>query len=185
MADRIRRNFRSSGVRRATKWLGGADPTAKTTLAAATAVLAQSFTSAQIDVLAPAGGTIVRTRGILWVASDQVVSSEEPIGALGMMVVRDQARIAGVGSIPTPVTESPDDGFFLHQWMFGGIMFAQQDATGVNIWNGWHRYDFDSKAQRKFTGDDAIVVTLENSSASHGLAFLLAFRMLVKPGVSG
>ena len=169
-----------SGVKRATKWLGSATITDKTNLTAATAILDQAFTSAQIDVLAAAGGTIIRTRGSLWVAPDTQAAVEQPFGALGMMVVREQARVAGVASIPTPVTESPDDGFFVHQWWQAGIHFG----TAVAFTNLWSRYDFDSKAQRKFTGDDAIVVTLENGNATDAVDFILQFRMLIMPGSS-
>ena len=175
---------RSSGPKRATTWAAGADVVGVIALAANTKALIQSLTATVIGAVAPAGGTIVRTRGTLWVASDQATAPEEPIGALGMMVVTDTARAVGVTAVPTPVTDSFDDRFFLWQSWQAGIMFVQQDATGVQIWNGWTRYDFDSKAQRKFTNTDAIVVTMENSHASDAVEFQLQFRMLLKPGVS-
>ncbi len=176
---------RSGGPARATKWVAGADPLAPIQLNAASVILAQSFTAAQLASVAQAGGTIVRTRGILWVATDQLAATEDPVGALGMMVVRESARIAGVASVPTPVTDSPDDGFFVWQPWQAGMNFLQVDATGTLITgNLWKRYDFDSKAQRKFTADDAIVVTMENSNSTDGVLFMMQFRMLLKPGVS-
>ena len=183
---RNRSSFRStrSGIVRPTKWVASADSTAVTGLSASSVLLDQSFTSVQLTAVAQAGGTVVRTRGILWVKSDQATATEAPIGALGMMVVRDAARAIGVTAVPTPVTDSADDGFFVHQFWQGGIDFNQVDASGVQIWNGWHRFDFDSKAQRRFNADDAIVVTMENSAAAHGCAFILNFRMLLKPGTS-
>ena len=116
--------------------------------------------------------------------SDQGSASEDPVGAFGIMVVRETARVIGVTAIPTPVNESPDDAFFVHAFWQANVQFAQQDATGVMLWVGMQRYDFDSKAQRKFTGDDAIVVTMENSHAFHGVQYMLNFRMLIKPGAS-
>ncbi len=176
---------RSGGLKRATLWISSSIPTTTTSLAAATAILHQSFSSAQLDAVAQAGGTIVRTRGTFWVATDQVVASEDAVGALGMMVVRDAARAAGVASLPTPTTEAEDDAFFVHQWWQSGMNFIQNDATGFQVTgNLWKQYDFDSKAQRKFTPEDAIVVTVENSNASFGCQFMLAFRMLIKPGAS-
>ncbi len=177
--------FARGGVKRAMKWISSADVTDKVGLAAASSVLSQSFTAAQLQAVAQAGGTIVRTRGSLWVQSDQVTATEEPVGAMGMMIVREQARVAGITAIPTPVTESFDDGFFVHQWFQAGVMFVQLDATGFQF-NGtlWQRYDFDSKAQRKFTADSAIVVTVENSSAADGMDFMLQFRILLMPGLS-
>ena len=173
-----------SGTARPTIWLGSADQTGQTVLAAATSVLDQSFTDSQLAAVAQAGGTIVRTRGTLWVKTDQLVQSEAALGALGMMVVKETARAAGVASIPTPVTESPNDAFFVHQWWQAGMFFNQVDATGVQIGLIWSRYDFDSKAQRKFTEGDAIVVTMENINATFGVVYQLMFRMLIKPGVS-
>ena len=114
---------------------------------------------------------------MLWVKSDQVAATEEPFGAMGMMVVRDQAATAGVGSLPTPIAEEFDDGFFVHQFWQAGMTFQ----SGVGFQSpSWTTYPFDSKAQRKVTADDAIVVTLENAAASHGVRFILKFRMLVK-----
>ncbi len=167
------------GPRRQTNWLASADVTVITGLAGNAAVIDQAFSAAQIGVIGPL--TITRTRGTLWVSSDQATADETPFGALGMMVVREQANAAGVASVPTPITEEFDDGFFVHQFWLAGLRFTQQDATGVQIDDQrFTRYDFDSKAQRKVTSDDAIVVTLENASASHGVVYVLKFRMLVK-----
>ena len=176
MAHRIRTSI-PMGVRRprrATEWLGSADVNAVSTLAASGVVLDQAFTQAQFNVLGPV--TIVRTRGILWVKSDQSAATEEPFGAMGMMVVTEQARVAGIGSLPTPITEEFDDGFFVHQFWQGGITVG----SDIGVSNVWHRYEFDSKAQRKVDSDDALVVTLENASASHGVRHILKFRILVK-----
>ncbi len=164
---------RGGGHKRATEWIASADVSDKTTLAAATAVLDQSFTQAQFSIFGP--GTIVRTRGTIWTSSDQIAASEEPFGAIGMMVVREQARAAGIASIPTPITEEFDDGFFVHGY-WGG-MAQQVTAASTRL---WYRYDFDSKAQRKVSPDDAVVVTMENASAADGVLYLMKFRMLFK-----
>ncbi len=170
------------GPKRATNWISSATPGSPATVAAATAVLSQSFASSQIVLALPSGGTIVRTRGTLWVSSDQEAATEEPVGAFGMMVVREQARAAGIASLPTPVTEAFDDGFFVHIYWQAGM----HRVSGVGITGTfWKRYDFDSKAQRKLTPDDAIVVTMENSHATDGCVFVTGFRMLLKTGVSG
>ena len=165
---------RGRGPRRATDWLSSADTTVRDSLAASTAVLDSAFTAAQINALGPL--TVVRTRGYIWVSSDQVGAIEEPFGALGFMVVREQARIAGIAAVPTPIAEEPDDGFFVHQFFQGAMI---QSAAGMAA-PGWSTYMFDSKAQRKVSPDDAIVITVENASASHGLFYILKFRMLVK-----
>ncbi len=166
------------GPRRATEWLASADVASSTALAGAASVLNQSFTAAQIGALGPL--TVVRTRGLLMVSSDETTQSEEPFGALGFMVVREQARAAGITAIPTPITEEFDDGFFVHQFFHAGIRVATGTQAGQIAAPGWSTYEFDSRAMRKVNADDAIVVTLENANASHGLLFVLKFRMLVK-----
>ena len=161
------------GHRRASNWLASFDITGSTTLAAASVRLDQSFTQAQIQALGPF--TVVRTRGQIWTRSDQTAGSESAFGALGFMVVREQARAAGVGSVPTPLAEESDDGWFVHQFFPAGLQVA--DATGMVPHYVTH---FDSRAQRKVSPDDAIVVVLENGDATSGLAYVLKFRMLIK-----
>jgi len=160
----------SSGPRRMTQWAGSVDSTTAQVLAAATAVLDQSLSQATLGQLVPA--TIVRTRGNLWVASDQASVSEELFGALGMVVVTEQARVAGVGSIPTPISEEANEQWFLWE------SFQAYFATGQGV--TWQRYAFDSKAQRKLQEGDGIVVVLENAHATSGLEYIIKFRMLIK-----
>jgi len=161
---------RRQGPRRLTEWGGSADVTTSTVLAAATAVLDQSFSQAILSEIVPA--TIVRVRGELWVASDQASASEEPFGALGFAVVQQPANAAGVGSIPTPIAEELDDVWFVYQ------AFQTYFATGQGV--VWQRYSFESKAMRKLEDGDAIVIVLENAHATMGLEYILKFRTLFK-----
>lgn len=175
MANRIRRSGfprQSQSNRRKTEWLASADITGVTALGASAAILDQSRTINDPQ-------TIVRTRGTLWVESDQVIASEEPFGALGMSVVSTPAATAGILSVPAPITEEGDDSFFLWMPWQAALNFRQATAASVNIWNGWSRYDFDSKAQRKATDGDSLVVTLENANSAHGLFYILKFRQLI------
>ena len=175
------RVVRSSGrPRRGTIWIASADVTAKIGLAAATSVLDQSVSAATLSSFGAAAGTVTRTRGDLWVVSDQTVATEEPFGALGMAVVSDQARAAGIASMPTPITNEDSDLFFVHQFWQAGFVFNQIDATGVQLGNYWSHYSFDSKAMRKLNDDQAIVVTMENAEATNGVRYILKFRMLIK-----
>ncbi len=99
MARRTRQSFRRSGApRRSTEWIASAVITGSSSLAAATAVLDQSINIAEQS-------TIVRTRGSLFVKSDQVAANEQPFGALGMAVVTDQANAIGITAMPTPTTD--------------------------------------------------------------------------------
>ncbi len=170
-----RRPFRSrmpDSMRRKTFWVGSADSTDTQSLAAGASVLDQSL---QISIGLPS--TLVRTRGSIWVGSDQVASAEFPFGALGMAVVQTPAFNAGITALDTPITEEGSDNFFLHQFFGASIRLAS--AVGIQS-PALERYDFDSKAQRKFTEDETIVVTLENASATDGLVYIVKFRMLFK-----
>ena len=161
-------------LRRKTEWIASADTTGNIALGANSVILDQSFSQAQNQAIGPF--TIVRTRGILWVGTDQIAANEQPFGAMGMMVVREPARVAGIGSLPTPITDEFDDGFFVYQY-WGNMFELNAGASAVVHFD---RYEFDSKAQRKVNSDDAIVVTLENASALHGAVYVLKFRMLLK-----
>ena len=164
--------------RRQTLWIGSAFTAAEgqRQLGGSSVVLDQSFTQAQIQAIGPS--TIVRTIGELVVQSDQLAASENTFGALGFMVVREQARAAGIASLPTPGLENFDDGFFGHLYWYTSERFLT--AAGFDG-IGYSRYAFDFKSQRKITGDDAIVVTMENGAAAAlGINYHLNFRMLLK-----
>ncbi len=168
-----RRRFvaaRRQGPRRLTEWGGSADIDNSAIVAAGTAVLTQDFTQAVLAAVVPA--TIVRVRGEIWVASDQASASEEPFGALGFAVVKEQARVAGVASVPSPITDETDDSWFVLQFIQAFF------ATGQGV--TWQRYAFDSRAMRKLADGDALVMVVENAAQLHGLEFILKFRVLFK-----
>ena len=121
MAHRRSTSF-ARGPRRKTMWIGSADETGWTSLAAATVILDQAFTGAQVSAFAPF--TIVRSVGQLAVKGDQFAADEQATMAMGGMVVREAARVGGVGNVPTPITEILDDGWFLYQ-------IASASSSGV------------------------------------------------------
>ena len=155
--------------RRATQWVASSLETAVTNLAGSSVLLDQTLTGTEPF-------TVVRTRGTLWVGSDQVATNEIAIGSLGMAVVSDQAAAIGVTAIPTPATDQESDLFFLWTPFLSDTRVVS--AVGFET-NTFSRNDFDSKAMRKVNENETIVVVLENSS-SVGLDFLLNFRMLLK-----
>jgi len=156
--------------RRATQWLQSAIDTGSTSLAAGAAVLDQSFAFGE-------KATIVRTRGRLWVKSDQIASTEEPFGAIGLAVVTDQAFAIGVTAVPTPITDASSDNWFLWEPWQASMVAATQVGFSGDSWTG---YELDSKAMRKVDDGDTVVVVLENTSGAHGCEFIVTFRMLVK-----
>ena len=179
MAFRRRGGFapRRQGPRRQTLWFGSADATAVTALGGATALLAQSVSEATLNAFGGQPQTVVRTRGSLYIQSDQVAAAERPFGALGFAVVTEQARVAGIASLPAPITDEASDKFFVWiPWEAASMVDnAASPATMMKI------FDFDSKAMRKIEGGDSLVVTIENAALGGiGAQFILKFRQLIK-----
>ena len=179
MANRIvRSSFAGRRSKRATDWAIGANSTGGITVPAASKVLLIGFSAATLAPQAPA--TIVRTRGVLTIFSDQGAAAENQIGAFGIALVNDTARALGPTAIPGPSSVSLWDGWFVFQefhqnFTFGSAVGTQQGGAGMS-------YVLDSKAMRKFEGDQGLVVMIENGHATHGLAVMFGFRMLVKAG---
>ncbi len=166
----VRNRSFNSGPRRKTEWLASADVTGQTALAASSVILDSSFAFTQPE-------TIVRTRGSLWVSSDQATANEEPFGALGMMVVSDQAAAAGVAAVPTPIQEEDDDNWFV--WV--PFLASLRLATAVGfVANPFMEYKFDSKAMRKVAAGDTLIVVLENASSTDAMNYVVKFRTLTK-----
>ena len=165
-----RRTFVRGGSWRATVWIASTVETALTTLAATASVLDQTFTFAE-------DATIIRTRGSLFVRSDQISATEAVAGALGMAVVTEQAAAIGVTAVPTPITDQESENWFL--WQPWAYSFVVTTAVGT-LGSSFAQFDFDSKAMRKVNKDDSVAVVLENSFTTFGVEFFLTFRMLLK-----
>ena len=138
------------------------------TIPAASKVLLGSFTlvTTGIDI------TILRSVGGVSVASDQTAAIESQIGAVGAIMVTDTALAAGIASIPGPVTQGDDDGWFLHQ------SFAQQ-SQNVNTMTVSNWYAMNSKGKRIWPGTGmAMALVGENIHATNGLTVLLVLRIL-------
>ena len=150
MANRVRRGRAPfpSGHRAPTNWARTVN-TSFVELAAGTKVLLS------LVVLSNPGinETIRRTRGVISVRDDAQTSM---IGAFGMVVVNDLAIAAGVASMPGPVTDASDDGWFV--W--------QPFAVGEGIANTSHDFEFDSKAMRKIEEGFGVAIIAENAAAT-------------------
>ena len=168
----VRRSFgsrgRSSG--RLTEWFGKVFATDNVVLAASSFVIDSSM-----DALEKAKRpfTIMRTVGSIWVNSDQVSATEQPMGAFGMMVVSEKAVTTGATAVPDPVTQVASDEWYVYQ------SFAASGANSA-AYNGSQFIQFDSRAQRKVQDGEDIVAMVANASAANGLFYILNFRFLVK-----
>ena len=156
---------------RAPLWLGLEVDSA--TISANTVVLASTLNA---SALALRPFTIVRTRlEVLW-RSDQVAASEVPHGAVGGIVVSEQAVAAGAASVPDPVGDT-DSQFFAYQSMIVSFIAG---ATAVDISPAGQRYTIDSKSMRKVANNEDIAFVVTNSDTAHGALFSVQGRILVK-----
>ena len=172
MANRVvvRGRIRGGGNRRKTAWIASSIPVGVNALASGATSFDQQFVAS--TAFPNSEVTVVRTRGQLYVQSDQVAAREECFGAMGMIMVRDPAAAVGGASLPGPLTEAFDDGWFV--WEPWACSKSSGDGDALV-----HAASFDSKAQRKFRGGDTIVVMVENSASGFGVEFELNFRMLM------
>ena len=161
--------IRRGGVmRRETLWISQA--ILNTSLAGSGTAINLAAMSAAVLELTPF--TIVRTRGLLYMRSDQLAAAETVQAAYGHTVVADTAAAIGVTAIPTPVTDAGNDLWFVYQYMFGHLQFG--DGTGFG--DPGRVYEFDSRGMRKVEDGQTSVVTLETSANSQGVVVQSAFR---------
>jgi len=110
------------------------------------------------------------------VQTDQDAATETPFGAIGMAIVSDEAAAIGITALPKPYADASSELWFLHQFLVAPMRFA----SGVGIHKVDALFELDSKAMRKATSGETIVVVAENASASAAMQFLINFRMLAK-----
>ncbi len=167
----VRRSFggRSRSPGRLTEWFASADVALWTALGASVFIFDSELTAAE---KAKRPFTITRTVGSVWMHSDQQAATEEPFGAVGMMVVSDKAAALGVTALPSPILQESSDEWFV----YGAFAATAGTVEGAPV----ARLDFDSRAQRKVVDGETIVVMLENGSSAFGFTYVIKFRMLVK-----
>jgi len=165
------RGFRGRGPQRQVTWVGPADQ-GYTAVATTAKVIIGSFDPAANGLAKP---TVVRTRGQVSINGGTGQSADlEIVGAFGLAVVSDRAFAAGVASIPGPFSDAGWDGWFV--WR--SFNFTQEflDATGIFL--NFVNQEVDSKAMRKVTDDETIVLVAESQSGA--LKISMPLRMLLK-----
>ena len=162
-----RRGFvRGDRPKRLTSWLGIS--LVATTHAGASSTLVLSLNAA---ALALRPFTVVRTHMEYQLRSDQSAAIEFQEAAFGLAVVSDQAVAVGVTAVPTPITESASDLWYLHKWILAdesSLTDRTRSSTRVTV---------DSKAMRKVDIGQDIVGVMESAG---GLILTSAGRMLIK-----
>jgi len=120
--------------------------------------------------------TIVRTRGIIAVVTDQITNAENQELLYGHCVVSDQASAIGVTAVPTPDTDTNSDLWYVYEAMVNRNSFIS--AVGNEKLIEVHR--FDSKAMRKVQEGEDDIMVVESSAASSGMTLTTQFRQLIK-----
>ncbi len=106
---------------RVNNWGLAVSAAAYTNVPAASAVLLVRFSAAALANVSP--GTIVRTRGVISILSDQEAAIESFFGAFAIGIVSDRSAAAGVGSLPIPITSINDDRWFVWQTFMDRFIF--------------------------------------------------------------
>ena len=92
-----------------------------------------------------------------------------------MILVTDLAVAAGIASIPDPITDGADDGWFVYVPIAQSTAF--QSSVGVD-YNFATQYHFDSRAKRKQQQGQKVAIVASNASASFGFQIAFEFRVL-------
>jgi len=160
--------------RRETIWFGGTP--FQQVLAATTSAAIVATLNAAALALRPF--TVIRSRGVLLVQSDQAVTGEDYAASFGMAVVSEQAAALGITAVPTPTIESNSDLWFTYEFIVGAFQFAS--ASGF-VEVGRERM-IDSRAMRKVEDGQDIIQVVEGGggAADSGQEVAGFVRMLIK-----
>ncbi len=158
------------GPRRLTNWIGPADQE-YVTVSAGTKVIIASLDPDVANMVRP---TIVRTRGNVSIKTN-VATALTFVGAFGVGVVSNDAFAAGVASIPGPFSDADWHGWFV--WR--SFSYSQiESGTGANVWQNHLNVEVDSKAMRRVSTNETVVLIAESQDDTFGISMPL--RMLFK-----
>ncbi len=164
---------RNNVMRRATAWIEVV-PTSTSLSAASTAALVSVANAA---LLAARPFTVVRTRGHIYVRSDQQIASEAWGASIGWCTAEDAAVAIGVTAVPTPITDMGSDSFFAYETLGGRFTFG--DASG--LMEAGAQLAYDSKAMRKCEDDGTSpILVMETSALASSAVIVHQARMLIK-----
>ncbi len=170
---RNHRVVRGRSAKRLTSWL--AVTPQRAVIATAGGTFLASLNAA---ALALRPFTVVRTRLLVTIESDQTGADEIQIGAFGAAVVSDQASAVGITAVPTPITDIGSDLWFLHQMLFASYTFISGVGIEAQMMTS---YVVDSKAMRKVDiGQDIGFIAENDTGLGQGFTITIGGRMLIK-----
>ena len=159
---RSSRQFGGTPTRRRTSWAAGPGGTGVTSISATSSGIVGSS-------LAPAetGLTVARIRGLLKLDLISFTSPGDGFqGAFGIGIATTAAVAAGVGSIPTPLTEQGSENWLY--WTPISIHGGQETTASVPP----QEVIVDSKAMRKFPGEMSLYAIQEVVEVGTGVVSL-------------
>ncbi len=118
--------------------------------------------------------TLLRIRGMLAVAPDQNSTTEDQVGALGVIVVTTDAFAAGAASVPGPISDVGSDWML---WMPFVQRFNVVTAIGTHV-DFNTQYVIDNKAQRIMEPGETLAIVVESGSESEGFITSAQGRIL-------
>ncbi len=133
------------------------------------------LTSLNAAALALRPFTIVRTRGMFHISSDQTGALEFQETAYGSIVVSDEAVAVGATAIPRPFDDAGWDGWLMWQSYTNALEFG--DATGF-MFPAAMTWQIDSKGMRKVSDNETVVLMCESQTGAVRCAMHL--RILFK-----
>ena len=170
MARQRRFAGRGAGrIRRPMDWAGSISAVAETSVPGNSSV---------IGTLVPKVGwegktalTIVRIRGVMRIRAGET-ANDEVVGAYGIIVVKETARVAGVASVPKPGTDGDSDWMYWTPF-FNKFLTAVEGRFPMVI-------PIDTKAMRKVDPQaDALIEVVQNLTAD-AFQFASGHHILLK-----
>ncbi len=121
--------------------------------------------------------TILRTRMLCTLESDQTVAIERPTGSLGSIVVTDTAAAIGVTAVPDPsvIAGAPEAAWFAVQQLHAS--FIQVTSAGFEA-TGSSQYEIDDHSMRKVSIDDDVVMMFTEFGAGGARLFTMGRTLI-------
>ncbi len=147
---------RSRGPRRRTGWEAGTGGTTVTEFSTLTPAFIGNAVVALLD-----GLTLLRTRGFLKIVQIAgATANDGMVGAFGIGIATTAAITAGIGSVPTPITEQEWEGWLYWQG-FSVSTITATEGDGVNAVARVQEFIIDSKAMRKIDENESLYAAFE------------------------
>ncbi len=166
--------LRGGVARRETFWIGGSP--GSNDINTSGTVLVTQLNAAGLALLP---FTIVRTRGVLFLTSDQFANSEDQEIGFGAAVVSEQAAAIGITAVPTPITDPGSDLFYVYEVMLMRMLVSSSIGIMTGLSVGLERI-IDSKSMRKVVDGQTLITVAEATSSSEGTRLYDYTRTLVK-----